>query len=261
MDQSQNRVEYWESRANHCDGIQKVMNYACADEMTKLEIPELLAVLPPLEGKSILELGAGIGRFTTALAQKAGHVTAVDLIEKFTEENRQNNSHFGNVDFVTSDVAKLEVPRTYDLVFSNFLLQYLDEKECRDVVMKTISWLNKDGYVFFRESAKDERDLPGPPKSNASLYRHPTFYTDIFNNVRKPVEGNTDVAELLKILQTGTVQCVKKVMSRDIDTHHFWVLQKVSMVNANNEEGPVKNGIMVNGNGLTNGDAGEVTEE
>jgi len=50
-------------------------------------------------------------------------------------------------------------------------------------------------------------------------------------------------------------------MSRDIDTHQFWVLQKVAMVNANNGETPAKNGIMVNGNGLVNGDTDSVVEE
>ena len=41
----------------------------------------MLSLLPPYEGKSILELGAGIGRFTGELAQKADHVIALDFIE------------------------------------------------------------------------------------------------------------------------------------------------------------------------------------
>lgn len=38
-------------------------------------------MLPPYEGKSVLELGAGIGRFTGDLAQKAGQLIALDFIE------------------------------------------------------------------------------------------------------------------------------------------------------------------------------------
>ena len=41
----------------------------------------MLSLLPPFEGKSVLELGAGIGRFTGELAQKAGHVISLDFIE------------------------------------------------------------------------------------------------------------------------------------------------------------------------------------
>lgn len=38
-------------------------------------------MIPPYEGKTVLELGAGIGRFTGELAQKAGEVIALDFIE------------------------------------------------------------------------------------------------------------------------------------------------------------------------------------
>lgn len=38
-------------------------------------------MLPPYEGKSVMELGAGIGRFTGELAQKAGQLIAMDFID------------------------------------------------------------------------------------------------------------------------------------------------------------------------------------
>ncbi len=41
----------------------------------------MLSLLPSYEGKSVLEFGAGIGRFTGELAQKAGQLVAVDFIE------------------------------------------------------------------------------------------------------------------------------------------------------------------------------------
>lgn len=41
----------------------------------------MLSLLPPYEGKTVLEFGAGIGRFTGELAKKAGHVIALDFID------------------------------------------------------------------------------------------------------------------------------------------------------------------------------------
>jgi phosphoethanolamine N-methyltransferase len=41
----------------------------------------VLSILPSYEGKSVLELGAGIGRFTGELAKEAGHVLALDFID------------------------------------------------------------------------------------------------------------------------------------------------------------------------------------
>jgi SAM-dependent methyltransferase len=42
---------------------------------------QVLSLLPSYEGKSVLELGAGIGRFTGELAKTAGNVLALDFIE------------------------------------------------------------------------------------------------------------------------------------------------------------------------------------
>lgn len=42
---------------------------------------QVLSMLPPYEGKSVMELGAGIGRFTGELAQKAGQLIAMDFID------------------------------------------------------------------------------------------------------------------------------------------------------------------------------------
>lgn len=42
---------------------------------------QVLSLLPSYEGKTVLELGAGIGRFTGMLALKAGQLIALDFIE------------------------------------------------------------------------------------------------------------------------------------------------------------------------------------
>lgn len=49
-------------------------------------------------------------RFTTLLAEKAKHVTAVDIVESFIEENRRINGHFRNVSFKTGEASQLKFP-------------------------------------------------------------------------------------------------------------------------------------------------------
>lgn len=46
----------------------------------------MLSLLPPFEGNSVLELGAGIGRFTGELAKRAGEVIALDFIESIIKK-------------------------------------------------------------------------------------------------------------------------------------------------------------------------------
>ena len=50
-------------------------------------------MLGSVEEKRILELGAGIGRFTGHLAATARSVLAVDFMENLIEENKRANSH------------------------------------------------------------------------------------------------------------------------------------------------------------------------
>jgi len=41
---------------------------------------------------------------------------------------------------------------SYDLVFSNWLLMYLEDAELRNLFAKLLCWLRPNGYFFFRES-------------------------------------------------------------------------------------------------------------
>ena len=52
-------------------------------------------MLGPVAGKRVVELGAGIGRFTGALAAAgAASVLAVDFMEHLIAENRRVNGHW-----------------------------------------------------------------------------------------------------------------------------------------------------------------------
>ncbi|KAI8528614.1 hypothetical protein RHMOL_Rhmol12G0161400 [Rhododendron molle] len=61
--------------------VEAMMLDSKAADLDKEERPEVLSLLPPFEGKSVLELGAGIGRFTGELAKKADQVLALDFID------------------------------------------------------------------------------------------------------------------------------------------------------------------------------------
>ncbi|PNX62248.1 phosphoethanolamine N-methyltransferase, partial [Trifolium pratense] len=92
----------------------------------------VLSLLPEFEGKSVLELGAGIGRFTCELAQKAGQLLAVDFIESAIKKNENTNGHYKNVKFMCADVTSpnLHISEgSVDLIFSNWLLMYLSDEE------------------------------------------------------------------------------------------------------------------------------------
>lgn len=82
-------------------------------------------LLPSFEhlpkGPRMIELGAGLGRFTGDFADIAAHVLAVDFIPSLIEQNRAAHGHRENVDFMCADATKIVLPpHALDFVFSNW---------------------------------------------------------------------------------------------------------------------------------------------
>ncbi|XP_078690082.1 uncharacterized protein LOC144921212 isoform X2 [Branchiostoma floridae x Branchiostoma belcheri] len=175
-------AEFWREQS-HDGSLQEMMLDENADELDQEERPEILAMLPDLSGKRVLELGAGIGRFTPSLAGQADHVTAVDFMEAFIKKNEETNRHLGNIVFLQADVTRLDLPpESVDVVFSNWLMMYLADEEVSALAAKVLSWLTDGGYFFFRESCFQKS---GNKKRsfNPTFYRGPADYSAIFSAV------------------------------------------------------------------------------
>lgn len=60
-------------------------------------------MLGSVKAKRVVELGAGIGRFTTPLAAEASSVLALDFMENLIEANRVINAAATNVTWAAGD--------------------------------------------------------------------------------------------------------------------------------------------------------------
>ena len=104
---------------------------------------QILEALGSVEGKTVLELGAGMGRLTRELAKTAAKVIACDFLENLTRENEKRNGTMANIDFITADATKLELPKgSIDVVFSNWLLMYLSDQEIERFVKRALEWVS-----------------------------------------------------------------------------------------------------------------------
>uniref|UniRef100_A0A3B3ZUF5 phosphoethanolamine N-methyltransferase n=1 Tax=Periophthalmus magnuspinnatus TaxID=409849 RepID=A0A3B3ZUF5_9GOBI len=145
-------THFWRTHSQNAT-LEEMMLDTHAQELTEQELPEILSMLPSLDGCRILELGAGIGRYTRHLLTRAKHVTAVDFMDNFVERNKQENGHHSNGTFLQADVTKLEMPQnSIDFIFSNWLLMYLSDEELQRLTEKMLGWLRPGGFLFFRES-------------------------------------------------------------------------------------------------------------
>jgi len=154
-----------------------------ARDIDAVDRPEILEALGSVADKTVLELGAGIGRLTAELLKEAAEVIACDFMEKLIEENKKQNGQHSNVKFVTEDVTQLQCePNSLDVVFSNWLLMYLSDHEIEVLIRKSLEWLNEGGVLFFRESCyRPSGDRKR--EENPTHYRGVTSYFAILDKV------------------------------------------------------------------------------
>eukprot|EP00117_Sycon_ciliatum_P034895 scpid103713/ scgid26545/ Phosphoethanolamine N-methyltransferase len=219
--------EFWDG---HCTtaSLQDVMLDSKAETLDESEKPEIMDMLPSLKGLRVLELGAGIGRYTGNLAETAQHVTSVDFVEQFVEKNRQiNGERHSNIAFVSGDAMKLDYEEnSFDVVFSNWLLMYLSDAELDQLAERMLRWVKVGGHVFFRESCfRQSGDRPRDA-SNPTKYRDPKHYHRVFETVQYKQDDKTAYC-----LDLNFSRCVRSYLQLKNNPHQMcWSWTKVTTV-------------------------------
>uniref|UniRef100_A0A8D0C3F1 phosphoethanolamine N-methyltransferase n=1 Tax=Salvator merianae TaxID=96440 RepID=A0A8D0C3F1_SALMN len=212
---------FWQDHSQE-SSLQEMMLDSEAERLSHEDTPEILALLPGLEGQDVLELGAGIGRFTGFLAERAHHVTAVDFMENFVVQNRANNGHRANVKFLEADVTSLQLPQqSFDLIFSNWLFMYLSDTEVSNVVQRMLLWLRPGGHLFLRESCFYQSGN-SPRSFNPTLYRSPADYNRLLTSAHQTCEGKLCGFEI--VLSRSVQTYIKRKQNRN---QVCWLLRMV----------------------------------
>jgi SAM-dependent methyltransferase len=92
------------------------------------EWPALRAMLPEIQGKSVLDLGCGYGWFCRWAAEAgAASVLGVDVSEKMLAQARSMGNQ-ATVDYTRLDLEQLALPpASYDLVYSSLAFHYVED--------------------------------------------------------------------------------------------------------------------------------------
>ena len=183
-------------------------------DLGQAERAEILGQLPRLGGKEVLELGAGIGRYTSHFVREAKHVTAVDFVERFLEQNREATAQFNNVTHHCANVLDLEFePESFDFVFWNWLLMYLSDSEMALLREKIRMWTRVGGAVFLRESCFPNALGKHTANDNPATYRPHDQYTRLF-------DGD------FRLLRKGNVKAYEQLFNRG--NQHYWLYLRSS---------------------------------
>jgi SAM-dependent methyltransferase len=113
-----------------------------------LEVPALHALLPDLQGLSVLDLGCGFGDFARhARTEGAASVTAVDVSQRMIAEAIRLTED-GGIKYVHRSIESFSpAPESFELVVSSLALHYVDDYAA--VILRVFSSLVAGGHFIF----------------------------------------------------------------------------------------------------------------
>lgn len=206
--------EFW-SKLEGEPTIESMMLNKEAAGIDPKERQEILSLCPPVDARDVVELGAGIGRFTRDIADKqARSIKAYDFIQTSCDANAKTNADRPNISAHCQDVKTLELPdNSVDVVFSNWLFMYLNDEEVTTVFSRMVRWLRPGGHVFLRESC----DAPSSTSLVKDMGENPTIYRS------KQDYDRLLQATGLVLLTEGLVQAYVEI---GCHTQNYWKLEK-----------------------------------
>jgi ubiquinone/menaquinone biosynthesis C-methylase UbiE len=149
------RVEQWHSHVTSAAAFEKVLD-------------RLIEVASPQPADACVDLGAGTGFVTTALAPLVSSVLAVDISSAMAESlaERAAEAGLGNVSTEVADLKELQLrPASADLLVTNYALHHLVDADKRALVARAVTWLRPGGrfviadMMFGRGGSQRDREI------------------------------------------------------------------------------------------------------
>ena len=150
-----NRVHEWHSHVTSAAAFEQVLS-------------RLIAVSSPQPADSCVDLGAGTGFVTLALAPLVSNVLAIDISPAMVVALAEAAAEGGleNVSTQVSDLRALQLePASTDLIVSSYALHHLAHADKRALAVRAAGWLRPGGrlviadMMFGRGASQRDRDI------------------------------------------------------------------------------------------------------
>ena len=231
------------------DGLTLEQFVATGDE----EVPAYLMVFglrdPANADETVVEIGCGIGRMTSAFTHEYGNVVACDLDAGFLERCLETVGLFGNPDRLktvhVADGHSLDLPpNSADLAFSYITLQHCDPDDALELTSEAVRVVRPGGKVALNYRSRSSYDVVLLPLGSLvrQLFRIPKFGGWLSSkrafarlgwqvNRLEPDEIIGPLSPLLRDIEvwrnpssktTGNRAVIKE--SDSLNKHHYWIV-------------------------------------
>jgi 2-polyprenyl-3-methyl-5-hydroxy-6-metoxy-1,4-benzoquinol methylase len=184
---------YWEDRARRFaaqgSGLAAVCSYGMPEYYNRLiHHCQRLALNPWLDiapGTRVLDVGCGVGRWSSLLAARGAVVTGMDLSPTMIAEANRRAAANGVADrcrFLVQDLAQLDAGERFDLVLGVTVLQHiLDADSLHSAVQRMSDHLAPGGRMVLLEAAPAR--IAKHCDTTVFRARQRSAYLDLFSQV------------------------------------------------------------------------------
>lgn len=202
---------FWDSRARTYGDLafESIANLEQDPDNLQLKIQgetaRVFDYLGDVTGKSVLDLGAGVGQWAFRFVDRgASSVTAVEYSAPLAEIGAAEARRRGvsAIEFVVSPAQDFESDRTWDLVYIAGLFVYLNDESAARLMEHLPTFCHSDTLVILRDgTGRHERHEINDRMSDhlqttySATYRTRAQYLDLFRDAGLVVERDEDMFE------------------------------------------------------------------
>lgn len=179
--------------------VEDVLVRECFEAPTALENQFILRLMGSLPGKSLLDIGAGLGESSVYFALQGARVTVVDISPQMVETALSLGRRYGvNLQGIVSSAENLNLPSAaYDIIYVANTIHHVQD---RALLFEQMSRALKPGGMFFSYD--------------------PLAYNPVINLYRRMATGVRTPDE--SPLTTNDIKLARKYFHR-VQHREFWI--------------------------------------
>lgn len=151
--------DFFDKRAQKdVENLMTITSYHDKDNLEKRQKEEIEVISKKIDfnGKKLLEIGCGLGRWAEFFEDKCSEYVGIDYSENLIELAKKYfnypNCYFENLSATEIDECNLPVKGKFDIIFITGVLIYLNDDDIKIMIEKINKLTHSNSIIYIRET-------------------------------------------------------------------------------------------------------------